>query len=128
ALAQESVQRDRVLLDCVMGAQVDLVTGFRKIEERRHRRFDLVADATDIDHDPRRLARDQDALDATDHRRRLHAVRGMPSRSVLDRVCACAIARASASAASACNLPSRPSSTPTMCWTCALSAPPPPTT
>src|SRR5690606_10006801 len=98
------------------------------VVEGRHRRLELVTDAADVEHQPRRLLRDEDALQATDHRRRLQAPRGIPTRSTLDRVCACASAIASASAASACSLPGRSSSRPTMCCTCAFSPAPVPTT
>src|SRR5690242_16720399 len=127
-LAQETVQRDRVFLHRVVRAQAHFAAELGQVEERRHRRLEFVADTADVEHEPRRLLGDEHALEAPDHRRRLHASRGRPRRCRLERVCACASAIASASAASACSRPGSCSSRPTMCCTCALSPAPVPTT
>src|SRR6185312_318381 len=127
-LAQETVQRDAVLLHRVMDQQGHFGAGGGQVVDRGHRRLDLVADAGHLHQQRGRLAGNQGATQSADHRRRLHAVRGMPTRARLARVCACATAMANASAASACSGPLRPSSTPIMCCTCALSARPLPTT
>src|SRR6185312_5144252 len=127
-LAHESVQHRRVFLDRVVREERDILAGLRQVVERRHRRLELVADAVDVDEQRRRLLGHELPAKAADHRRRLHASCGMPSRATLARTCACVSAIASASAASACSFSRRFSRTPTMCWTCVLSPAPVPTT
>src|SRR6202000_1403542 len=126
--AQESVERHAVFLHRVMGEQDDFLAGGGQVVDGRHGCVDLVAHATHFNEQRRRLFADESAAQATDHRRRLHAVRGIPTRSILDRVCAWAIATASASAASAWSGPLMPRMIPIMCWTWVLSARPVPTT
>jgi hypothetical protein len=67
ALAQEAVQRDAVLLLRVMGEQRDLAADLGQVVEGAHRRFQLVAHAIDVDHQPRRLLVREDAPDSTNH-------------------------------------------------------------
>ena len=67
ALAQEAVQRDAVFLLRVMGEQRHFATEFGQVVEGAHRRFEFVADAVDVDDQPRRLLVDQDALQSADH-------------------------------------------------------------
>ena len=60
-LTQEAVQRNAVFFLRVVGEQRNFTTDFRKIVERAHGRFKLIADAIHIDDQPwRRLVR-QDA-------------------------------------------------------------------
>src|SRR5690348_5097802 len=126
--AQETEQGGGVFPDRVMGQQRHFASGFRQVVQGGHRHFQLVADAGDVQHDPGRLLGNERSTQSADHRRLLHAAAGIPIRCAPSRACACAIATASASAASACNRSRNPSSTPTMCCTCAFSARPPPTT
>src|SRR5690242_11765 len=126
--AHETVQRHAVFLHGVVSEQDHFLAGGGEIVDGRHRRLELVADAAHIDQQPWRLLRNEGATQATDHRPRLHAVRGIPTRARLERVCAWVTAIASASAASACSGPFRPSSTPIMCCTWVLSPRPLPTT
>src|SRR5690606_11154555 len=99
----------------------------RQLVERAHRRFEFIADAVDVQHQPRRRLVRQQAPQAADHRR-LQARRvSIPMRCALARVWAWVTAMARAPAASACRRPLRPRIAPTMCCTWALSAAPLPT-
>ena len=85
ALAQEAVQRDAVFLLRVMREQRDLAADLRQVVERAHRRFEFVADAVDVHHQPGRLLVDEDALQASDHvTSLLHSREGGSSDSVLE--------------------------------------------
>ena len=93
----------------------------RQRVERRHRRFDVVADAAHVHRQlRRRLARRV-------CRARIRSREFIQQSSSL-RVCAWQMATASASAASAASFSSTRSSCLTMCATWAFSAPPTPTT
>src|SRR6185312_7972935 len=127
-IAQETVQRDGVFLVRVVGEQDHFLADVRQVVQRGHRHFQLVADAAHFDQHPRRPLGDQRAAQTADHRRRLHAASAMPVRASLARRCACVMAIASASAASACNGSRTFNRIPTMCCTCSLPAWPLPTT
>jgi hypothetical protein len=55
ALAQEAVQRHAVFLLRVVGEQEHLAAHVGQVVEGAHRRFQFVADAMHVDHQPRRL-------------------------------------------------------------------------
>src|SRR5690606_18404474 len=129
AFAQETVQRDAVLLLRMVGEQRDLAPHLGQVVERAHRRFELVAHAVDVDHEPRWLLVRQDSPQPADHPPRLRNSSVLtPVRPAVALMCAWVSATASASAASACSFASGMfNSKRTMCCTCALSAAPRPT-
>src|SRR5690606_3695499 len=122
-LGDEAVQHVRVLAHEQMGDQRQRLADLRKLVEGRHRRVDLVPDASDLDRQRRRSFRDQCPLQETDHRPTAAARLAESTRE-----CAWQIATASASAASVGGAFGSPSRRATMYCTCAISAPPCPTT
>src|SRR6185312_13375760 len=127
-IAQEAVQRDSVFLVRVVRQQDHFLADVGQVVQRRHRHFQFVADAAGFHEHPWRALGDQGAAQSADHRRRPHIAGAMPVRASLARRCACVMAIASASAASACNGSRTFNRIPTMCCTCSLPAWPLPTT
>src|SRR5690606_22841745 len=123
----KAVQRHRVLLLRVVREQRDFLAQHRQLVEGAHRRFEFIADAIDVQHQPRRRLVRKHPPETTDHLRLQASFASMPIRCALARTWAWVMAMARASAASACSRPLRPSMAPTMCCTWALSAAPLPT-
>src|SRR5580692_1791211 len=122
AVGSEAEQNVRILAHHQVSEQRDRFTGGRQPVKSRHRRFQFIADAIDIQHQGWRLLHRQPALEEADH-----PLKAARSRIVRPRS-AWHTAAARASAASAGTGPSSFSRLLIISCTCAFSALPVPTT
>src|SRR5690606_25470936 len=97
AITAEAIQHVRVLAHDQVRVQADLAAGRRQGVERRHRRFQLVADAAHVDEELRRLLGAEASAQKADHRAVPAARAASP---YTPRECAWHSAIATASAAS----------------------------
>src|SRR5580698_6475511 len=122
AVGTEAEQNVRVLAHHQVREQRDRLTGCGKPIKSRHRRFQFIADAVDIQHQCWRLLHRQPALQEADHPLKAACSRIARARSAWHT------AAARASAASAGTGPSSLSRLLIISCTCAFSALPEPTT
>src|SRR6185437_6434705 len=131
-LGAERVEDMRILAYHQMGEQPHLFANRRQMEESRHGRLELIAEASGLHQQLRRSLRDDAPPYRPDHRETTSAARvGAAERcsnSSRRRECAWQRATASASAASGAIRPWSPRSVRIMCATWTFSAAPEPTT